>query len=408
MCGSCETPLEVPNTRRLKLGELESNWYCTIIGTCLSMGELRRLANKLGVNFAKAEPSDHDVHTGMIRLASQERMVAKALTKALDSKHAPMVRRFARAATVEALEALWREAREKGEVAGACWALMAHPAATEHLRATVFGEIHMLSHQVGAAARADLKRFHALERENAELEALVARQQERMRAEIGTRDAAIQELKDRLEHEIAECRKLAHAAHAAAEMAGLRAMVEELRCQLAQEGEMRKAAEQATREAEKRAREAEAERTALRSEAAEARAELAALETSVTGPAAHDGLAACDQACGRPDLCGRCILYVGGRNGQVQHIRKLVEDCNGVLVHHDGGFEENVGRLSGLLSQADAVMFPVDCVSHMAHDQLKRLCKRWEKPFVPVRRSGLGAFMHALKSVGATGTSETA
>jgi hypothetical protein len=406
MCGSCDTPWEAPTTRRLKLSDLEANWYCTIIGTCLSMGELRRLAGKLGVTFAKGVPSDHDVHTGMIRLATQERTVAKAITKALDSKHVAMVRRFARAGTVEELEALWREAREKGEVAGACWALMAHPAATEPLRGTIFGEIHMLSHQVGAAARADLKRFHALERENAELEALVARQQERLRTEIGARDAAIRELKDRLEHEITECRKLAHAAHAAAEMAGLRALVEELRCQLAHEGEMRRSAEQAAREAEKRAREAEAERAALHGDLAEARAELAALEASLAGPAAIDGLGACDQSCGRPDLCGRCILYVGGRMGQVHHIRKLVEECNGVLVHHDGGFEENVGRLSGLLSQADAVMFPVDCVSHMAHDQLKRLCKRWEKPFVPVRRSGLGAFMHALKAVSATASSE--
>lgn len=405
MCGSCGTAFEAPRARRLKLSELDSSWYCTIVGTCLSMGELRRLAAKLGVTFAKSEPSDHDIHTGMIRLVSQQRMVAKAITKALDSKHVSMVRRFSRAATAEALEELWREALDKGEVAGACWALMAHPAATEQLRATVFGEIHMLSHQVGAAARADLKRFHALERENAELEAMVARQQERMRAELGARDAAIRDLRDRLDHEISESRRLAHAAHAAAEMAALRVMVEELRCQLALESEARKAAEHAVREAEKRTRDAETERAALRSELAEARAEIVALETSVTGPAdanpaGTDGVARCERDCGRPDLCGRCILYVGGRSGQVQHMRKLVEDCNGVLVHHDGGFEENVGRLSGLLSQADAVMFPVDCVSHMAHDQLKRLCKRWEKPFVPVRRSGLGAFMRALETLG--------
>lgn len=399
MCKSCETPLDAPRTRRLKLAELEANWYCTIIGTCLSMGELRRLAAKLGVSFGKSEPSDHEVHTGMIRLASQERAVAKAISKALDAKHAPMVRRFARAATAEALEGLWREALDRGEVAGACWALMAHSAATEQLRSTVFGEIHMLSHQVGAAARADLKRFHALEHENAELEAVVARQQERMRAEISSRDTIIRELKERLDHEIAECRKLAHAAHAAAEMSALRALAEELRCQLTLEGDTRRAAEHAAREVERRAREAETERNALRQEVAETRAELAALEGSLASPPPQDGLAKCERACGRPDLCGRCILYVGGRMGQVQHMRKLVEDCNGVMVHHDGGFEDNVGRLSGLLSQADAVMFPVDCVSHMAHDQLKRLCKRWEKPFVPVRRSGLGAFMRALETL---------
>jgi hypothetical protein len=49
------------------------------------------------------------------------------------------------------------------------------------------------------------------------------------------------------------------------------------------------------------------------------------------------------------------------------------------------------------------VLFPVDCVSHSAHDEVKRLCRRWEKPFVPLRHSGLGAFIRALSSIAGAG-----
>ena len=58
-------------------------------------------------------------------------------------------------------------------------------------------------------------------------------------------------------------------------------------------------------------------------------------------------------------------------------------------------------RLHGLFGRADAVMFPVDCVSHSAQDTVKQLCRRWSKPYVPVRRSGLGAYLLALTELAA-------
>jgi hypothetical protein len=391
MCAECKT---AEGSRR-KLGELDRNWYCTIIGSCLSMGELRAMATKLEVRFNTVSPSDYDVHTGMIRLAAQERSVAKALTKLLDRKHAVSLTRFKRAKAAD-LERLWHEAVERGEVAGACWAVMSHPATTDDLRNLVFGEVHMLSHQIGAASRADLRRIHQLERDKAALEDKVARQQERLSSEIGAHDAALREMRQCLDDQLAEHRRLAHAEAAAAELDGLRAMVGELQRHLAAETDARRIAQAEARDMA-RMRAAQAERLQVnQAEIAEMRAELAAVEGRLVG----DCVAECDRSCGRPDLCGRCILYVGGRAGHVQHLRRIVEECNGTLVHHDGGFEESMGRLTGLLGAADTVMFPVDCVSHMAHDQVKRLCKRLDKPFVPVRRSGLGAFMRALEGMG--------
>ena len=98
------------------------------------------------------------------------------------------------------------------------------------------------------------------------------------------------------------------------------------------------------------------------------------------------------------NLDNRTILYIGGRLQGVAHFKRLVEDCNGSFSHHDGGMEESIGRLKSLFGRADAVVFPVDCVSHAALAEIKRLCRRWNKPYLPIRRSGLSALARALES----------
>ena len=96
------------------------------------------------------------------------------------------------------------------------------------------------------------------------------------------------------------------------------------------------------------------------------------------------------------DLCGRRIAYVGGRASAVGHFRAVVENLNGRFSHHDGGVDDNIGRLGGVLSQADLVLCPVDCVSHGACLKAKTFCKQAAKPFVPLRTAGLSSLVRGL------------
>ncbi|ARJ67100.1 hypothetical protein WV31_16215 [Magnetospirillum sp. ME-1] len=407
MCEQCHPafaePVEFPR-RRARLWEIDSQWHCTIIGTCLSLGELKGAAARLKVQMRSAKPSPYEIHTGMIHLASRERLVGKALSKLLDRKHAAAISRARTLDGEDALAELWEDSLAKGDVASACWAVMSHPDATDGLRGRIFGDVHMLSHQVGAAARADLKSIHQLEREKAELEAKVGRQQERLKTEIGRRNAEIRDLRHLLDQEASESRRLAHAASAAQEMEQLHRQISELRHLLDVETAFRHVAEDEARRVQTQARDREQEVERLNRELNDMRDELALSEarladTLAPQAAPTDGLGQCGEECARLDLCGRCILFVGGRNQHLPHFRRLVEEAGGTFAHHDGGFEESMGRLHSLFGRADAVLFPVDSVSHGAHDEVKRLCRRWEKPFVPVRRSGLGAFIRALNTV---------
>ena len=98
------------------------------------------------------------------------------------------------------------------------------------------------------------------------------------------------------------------------------------------------------------------------------------------------------------DLSGHRILLVGGRRAHASHLRQLVTSYNGHFIHHDGGMEDSLHLLPGLFARADAVLFPVSCISHSAQSELKKQCRQRNIPFLPLRSSGVGAFVRALQT----------
>jgi hypothetical protein len=100
-----------------------------------------------------------------------------------------------------------------------------------------------------------------------------------------------------------------------------------------------------------------------------------------------------------PALSNLTQLYVGGRQAQLGHLREFARRSGAALLHHDGGIDERGGILQGLISRADVVLFPVDCVSHTAMLLAKRLCRQYGKPILPLRSTGLASFCAALKQI---------
>jgi septal ring factor EnvC (AmiA/AmiB activator) len=166
---------------------------------------LRHILIKLGRQEA-ATASEHDLHASGVLIASQRNEGAKLLHKALDRRHRVSINRFDKAKTTEEVRAAWKEAVQRGEIPGAYWAALSHPATNDGLLREIFADVHMLSHLVGAANRADIRRLRQLEDENAELEAKVARQRQQLRDAIVSRDATIRELRCALEERIVDDR----------------------------------------------------------------------------------------------------------------------------------------------------------------------------------------------------------
>jgi hypothetical protein len=99
---------------------------------------------------------------------------------------------------------------------------------------------------------------------------------------------------------------------------------------------------------------------------------------------------------GPSSMAGLSLLYVGGRVDRLGHLRNESEKRGARFLHHDGGVDDRSGLLAGLVSRADVVLFPVDCVSHEAVTLVKRLCRQMSKPYRPLRSSGMASFIAAL------------
>ncbi len=378
--------VEAKNSRRAKIWEISSALHCSIIGTCLTAGELRQFLARFADSKA-GSASDHALHSQGVRAAAHHDAAGKLLHKLLDNRHEAAVQRFSKAKTDAEVKALWVQAFERGSIPGAYWAVLTHPATSRALIEEVYGQVHMLSHMVGSSNRVDIARLCALERQLGERDAKMARQEARLAANAAERS----ELLRRVEAVEGELRR-----RAAAE--GLTANVDSSGDSgpLLQRIDAEKAhsVRLSARIAELEGQLQSALRLAatLQEQNDRLESEIAAVESSLRID--DDQRVAPDNV--ENELEGITLLYVGGRPGLVDQLKAQCARRGGVLLAHDGGIEDNAAALPGLVSRAHAAFFPVDCVSHLAAGQVKKLCREIGKPFVPLRSASVASFIAAI------------
>ena len=398
---------------RSRLWDLWHKYHCPIIGTCLDVDDLRRLARKVGAMMLKETSSDFEVHVSFVAAAEEKNVFSIAVQKELERRYARSVKRFAAAKSPAALLELWQQALAEGEVQGAFWAVMTHGLADVAVRARAYEDVHMLSHQIGAGLRADLAALAKARKDLAQLrketEAESKRQARRMQAKL----SEIEQLRERVAHlegieqAYEETRERLHALADGHELQALQARVAELEGDNERQGRRLADAELRANALETALRAAESEVVEITACWNEQASACEALERLV---GIGDEAAGClDQDCDTCreghdgalglDLAGRRILCVGGRSDLAPRYRDLVQRCNGEMIRHDGGLEDSQQRLQAALTSADAVICPADAVSHNAYSRTKRFCKRMGKPCVLVPRSSVGAFAEALTAL---------
>lgn len=383
-------------SRRKRLDEVPGRWMCSVIGTCLTLADLRKLVVKVGL-VLPADASEYRLHGAIVHLASENRVLGKAVARLLDKRHAATVSRMVRVADEETLTRLWADARNGGDIPGAYWALMTHPLDLPTLKDRVYGEVHMLSHLSGATQRVDLQRTAGLEKQVADLTAELLRTrsdlaQARQDRDAARREAGVGEIQRRRADQLAD--RLAELESGAA----LSAAQQALRQVQAEKEALSRALDAARNRLEQvqdQRQKEEAERRGLEQRLADAElrwqeARRAAPVERTVSNESGDGI----------DLARRQILYVGGIGHAARHLEDVVKACNGVFVHHDGGLDDGCPRLAGAVSCADVVFCPVTCVSHEAVTHLKRNCRKACKPFVPLPNHSISTFRRALKLVG--------
>ncbi|MHB1121345.1 MAG: DUF2325 domain-containing protein [Ramlibacter sp.] len=379
-------PTPGAGSRRRRLWDLDGHAHCPVLGVCLPLAVLRKLATKVLAQQAPAD--DYELHCLAVAECKQRTPLAEAVQRELDGRCQRALRESAALKTSEALLQWWQQALGRNELAAALWAALTHPRCTPQLAKRVEGDVHMLQHQVGMATRVDLLRFDALVKENAILvrELAAADQRSTRREQEHTRLGQLQQA------EIARLRAqlIGHESTAAQlrhELSRLEAAARDLPGRLAlaqQRDELRQRQHELQRLVLQAGQEADRQRR--RAEEAEAMQQRSAAASSPEC-AGEERL---------PTLDERAILCVGGRTASVPAYRQLVERSGARFLHHDGGEEDSAARLDTTLSAADLVICQTGCISHNAYWRVKDHCKRTGKRCIFVENPSSAGLKRAL------------
>jgi hypothetical protein len=372
--------------RRSKIWDIASSLHCSVIGTCLSAAELRQFFAKLGDTDARMA-SDNILHGRGVRAAGKHDLVGKLLNKMLDNRHEASIRRFAKASSAARVRELWLEAFEQGNIPGGYWTVLTHPATDRPLVEDAFGQVHMLSHMVGSSNRVDITRLRTLERELGDRDEKISRQEARLSESSRERSELLRKVEG-LEMEI---RRREAAERTAAELISGAVSASTLLQRLDAEKAHSNTLAARVAELESQVEKARKFAAALNKQNDQLQREVLALEAELRIDDTDEQVTKVDR-----DLDGVTVLYVGGRPGLIDQLKAVVTKRGGIFLSHDGGIEENLATLPGLISRSDAAFFPMDCISHSAVGHVKKYCRDGHKPFTPLRTASVASFIAAI------------
>ncbi len=397
---SQSTASKVTKQRR-KIWELEHNYHCAVIGTCLTLAETRKLVS----HFTKeiADYSDYDFHTHAVHMISYNDKPGKKIQNFLDRKFKSTITDFKKMEQDD-LRKQWKSVLRSGDVIATFWALITHAKADPDMIKDAYGDIHMMSHLSGAGNRADLKQLKQLQSDRNELRENCVMWQSRFQQESVENESLRKDLAYQKERNEQLNRDLLH----------MQSTIETLLVQNSEK--MRQQLEQQIAKLKQQVNHLDIANHKLREQvvdlneqmeetinkshfqAADLPSNTSLVASKVENDTLEDNCDDCPfgESNAAEGLCGRCILYVGGRTRLTPHFKKLVENKEGTFLHHDGGKEQSSQELSNLLNRADLVVFPMDCVSHKAYFQVKKACKKQHKPYKTLTSSGVSSFSSLL------------
>jgi len=377
------------SSRRRRIWELARNCHCPLIGVALPLGTLRKLVEK--VTGGELMHDDYEVHVGAVNDCTTRNRLAEAVQKELERRYAQVIFRFRTARTAAQVAELWEAAVAAGDVAGAFWAGLSHPACVPALEEKMCRDIHMVQHQAGACARADIGKYNALLGDKARLEGELARLQARCNALLNERKQDA----DRFEQQLMAARATTIARET--DVHNLRNELGQLRATIPELETRKRLANQLAR--------MELREAALRGQVAELKAsrnEALALVRSSEATAPAPAMAAPEAPAVIPiRLVNQSVLCVGGRSGNVSFYRKMVEGVGAQFAHHDGGLEDSSNQLDASLAAADLVICQTGCISHGAYWRVKEYCKRTGKRCVFVDNPSVSSLARGLQEIGA-------
>lgn len=364
---------------------------------CWPTDALRRLVEK---SVAQRLPvDDYEVHVAAVAECGQRNRLSELLQQDLDHQHAPLLRQFRQAKTVETLAQLWKTTVENGDAAGALWAALTHPRCDLALQEVICRNMHMYQHHAVCNLRTDRFEFNTLMEANASLAQELAKAQERNSRSTSEKALEIEQLNTLLVQARGQhIRQDSSIAFLNAELAALKTSVPALESSARLQKKIEQMASRQT--------ELEAQLCDLRKKLNTATRPMDPMGyRPLRQSPASDTKAPVTRALTIPVyLHQKTVLCVGGRSGNLASYRDLVEGVGGKFSHHDGDLEDNQSVLDASLNAADMVICQTGCISHNAYWKVKDFCKRTGKRCVFVENPSSSALARSLANISSAET----
>lgn len=390
-----DVKLNFESSRQLRrIWELPSNLKCPLVGTCLNDREILKILRKARYKTMK-HASSFMLHSCIMEKLQEENRISVAADHYLRRKYRKSLFEFVDLDESAFME-VWKERLKTGPFDDLFYVSSVRRDLSQESSTAIYGEVHMLGHaSVREAGRNQAELVRMRERNDALQQKLkerkdryryVKKELSAVRAELDGAYRRIAQLSEenalakrdvapiRIDHEKREWRD----------------RISELEVE--------------NRRAIKENRQLEREKRKLQIELFELRSTNQTLAEEVkTLVGQFAALSSCPDRectgeCRHQSMCARRVLIVGGIT-RIKHLyRDLVESGGGELDYHDGYLRAGKQAIDAKVRRADLVICPVSCNSHGACEQVKRLCKKYDKPVKMLPTSSLSAVSSVLYS----------
>ncbi|WP_022665432.1 DUF2325 domain-containing protein [Desulfospira joergensenii] len=381
----------------MNIWDVETHFKCPVVGAVLSVEKHKTILKKCGYKVSEMKP--YEFHQNIMAKLHEENPVSVKVNNFIRSRARKWMTRVAGKSNRE-IRDLWKQNLESGNVGPLMYAIISYEETAVDLLHDVYGEVHMKAHanmtgifdvrqkltKAEAAVEREKKKVASKSLENKKLAGLRKTDAKRisgMEAENGQLKKQVVRLEGLVSPEESGKTIISQLEE---QVAALTAKLESrTRALLAKERENQSL---------------QIKYLAARKEKKNIRREV----DTLVGALGEMALPPCQtescakESCEQYQLCARRIFMIGGITKMKAYYKDIVEKAGGEFDYHDGYMKNANTDLEAKVKKSDLVLCPVNCNSHTACTQVKKLCNLHNTPLKILSSSSLSAVSQAVFS----------
>ena len=385
-----QSPLD--DHRRLRFWEVEGFFKCPVAGWCLDIAEQKEIVRKEGI--CTKGKSDLQIHEIIVKSLDDENRLSRRIDFWLNRKYQKEINELSSLEPGEFIKR-WEASLEREEFDGIVWVAVTKADLSTEVRRSIFGDVHMETHVRAKQLGNERQRLDQEQKRNERLtesakearriNKILNRENEGLKDQLAVAcrlSDALQRQNQELEKELSKGNENSLIVSLQKENAQLRAEKDGVLKQISTyQGELRRLENQNNKLLLKLKKQQQ-----IRFQRSN---ESGSSVKQISDSGLHDSASPID-------LSKRCVLVVGGLSQMEPLYRQLIERNKGIFEYHDGRVNTGPKELVNQVRRADLVLCCIDHSSHTSALIVKKLCKKYKKPFRMLINSSLNNISSTL------------